>query len=115
MEDELRTLHEAMVMKERLRVLARLQADYLAELVANGLDNGVAEQLMIDWSRQAFGQTFRSIPEASLQDGLDELLDDPSTTSDASQVASPDRVPFGENWLQLVEDVDDDAADDQAA
>ena len=52
MEDELRTLNEALVMKSRLRVLADVQASYLHELAEQGVEPGIAEQLLLDWSRQ---------------------------------------------------------------
>jgi hypothetical protein len=123
MDDELRILHEAMVVKERLKVLAELQATYWDELLGRGFDQGVAEQLMMEWSRHAYGMTFRAITEPSLDSELDELLGDgpadelpqgaqppapPRTSGD------PSSVPPGEPWLQLVQDVeqsDDEDAD----
>ena len=130
MDDELRILHEAMVVKERLKVLAELQATYWDELLARGFDQGIAEQLMMEWSRHAYGMTFRAINEQNLDADLDELLGDalgdepphgaqppapPRTSGD------PSSVPPGEPWLQLVQDVessddeDADAGDQRAA
>lgn len=130
MDDELRILHEAMVVKERLKVLAELQATYWDELLARGFDQGVAEQLMMEWSRHAYGMTFRAINDPGLDAELDELLGDspieqpplgaqppapPRTSGD------PSSVPPGEPWLQLVQDVeasedeDADAGDQRAA
>jgi hypothetical protein len=127
MDDELRILHEAMVVKERLKVLAELQSTYWEELLARGFDQGVAEQLMMEWSRHAYGMTFRAMPEPSLDSELDELLGAapaaPSvsdTPPDGAQPPRPPRslgdpssVPPGEPWLQLVQDTesDDDASE----
>jgi hypothetical protein len=122
-EDELRTLNEAMVMKSRLRVLADVQASYLQELADHGVEPGIAEQLLLDWSRQAFGMTFRSLPEPAFDLDLDALLGteaplagaQPPRPSGPDAVADdPTSVPAGEPWLQLVQEVSDahDAAGD---
>lgn len=125
MEDELRMLHEAMVVKDRLRVLAELQASYWEELLARGFDPSIAEQLMLDWSRHAYGMTFRSLPEPSLDSQLQDLLgsDEPPVAGAQPPApprsgSDPSRVPPGEPWLQLVHDEPDeldDEADDQRA
>ena len=123
MDDELRILHEAMVVKDRLRVLAELQATYWEELIARGFESSVAEQLMLEWSRHAYGMTFRALPEPSVDSELDELLRGVPSPPDGAQPPRPEgsssgdpsRVPPGEPWLQLVQDVDfDDDADDAA-
>ncbi|MCW2924682.1 MAG: hypothetical protein JWM98_2086 [Thermoleophilia bacterium] len=113
MDDELRTLHEAMVVKDRLRMLAELQATYWEDLLARGFDGNFAEQLVLDWSRHAYGMTLRSMPEPSLDAGLDDLLgrDLPEPAAGAQPEApradsDPSRVPPGEPWLQLVQDLD---------
>lgn len=126
MDDELRMLHEAMVVKDRLKVLAELQAAYWEELLARGFDQSIAEQLMMEWSRHAYGMTFRAMPEPSLDSELDELLgtgpvrDDAHAPEPGAQPPKPFRsssdpssVPPGEPWLQLVQDadLDDDAPD----
>lgn len=129
MDDELRILHEAMVVKERLKVLAELQSTYWEELLARGFDQGVAEQLMMEWSRHAYGMTFRAISEPSLDQEIDELLgfDVPVDPPHGAQPPAPPRnsgdpssVPPGEPWLQLVqeleaEDEDADSGDQRAA
>lgn len=125
MDDELRILHEAMVVKDRLRVLAELQAAYWEELLARGFDQSIAEQLMLEWSRHAYGMTFRAMPEPSLDSALGDLLGEPGAPSTGAQPepprpgSDPSRVPPGEPWLQLVQDVDlgdvEDDADDRAA
>ncbi len=122
MDDELRILHEAMVVKERLKVLAELQATYWDELLARGFDQGVAEQLMMEWSRHAYGMTFRAINEPSLDSELDELLGDgpveelpqgAQPPAPPRSLGDPSSVPPGEPWLQLVQDVE--ASDDEDA
>lgn len=126
MDEELRMLHEAMVVKERLRVLAELQSSYWEELLARGFDQSIAEQLMLDWSRHAYGMTFRALPDPAAEVSLDDLLGgaagSSSSTPSAERAGSdPSRVPKGEPWLQLVEDLDaldegeDAASDDRAA
>jgi hypothetical protein len=132
MDDELRMLNEAMIVKERLRVLAELQASYWRELLAQGFDQPVAEQLMMDWSRHAYGMTFRELPDASLEDQLEGLLGSfpaqgaqptlpPSSSLSPSHrdQHDPSSVPPGEPWLQLVQDEDledlDDESDEQRA
>lgn len=121
MDDELRMLHEAMVVKDRLKVLAELQATYWDELLARGFDQSIAEQLMLDWSRHAYGMTFRSMPDPSVDAGLDELLGVPGPGAHPPESLSgsdPSRVPPGEPWLQLVQDSDlddEDDADERAA
>lgn len=113
MEDELRMLQEAMVLKDRLRVLAELQASYHDELLARGFDASVAEQLMMDWSRHAYGMTFRAVPEPAIDEELEELLGtaDARTPGFGAQpprpgmAGDPSTVPPGEPWLKLVEDV----------
>lgn len=123
MDDELRMLHEAMVVKDRLRVLAELQATYWEELLARGFDQSIAEQLMLDWSRHAYAMTFPSTPDRSVEAGLDELLGTPASaarpTPPVEPGSDPSRVPPGEPWLQLVQDTDlddeDDGADERAA
>ncbi|MCW2959865.1 MAG: hypothetical protein JWM90_252 [Thermoleophilia bacterium] len=131
MEDELKILHEAMVIKERLRVLAELQGAYWDELLERGFESGTAEQLVLEWSRHAYGMTFRSLPEPSLDASLDELLGasggfapargaQPPRPPVASSSGDPSRVPPGESWLQLVQDVEagsdeSDAEDERAA
>lgn len=123
MDEELRILHEAMVIKDRLRVLAELQAAYWEELLARGFDASIAEQLMMEWSRHAYGMTFRSMPDPALDTQLSDLLTKPLDGAQppaASSSSDPSRVPPGEPWLQLVQDVDledieDDSADDRAA
>ena len=116
-----------MVIKERLRVLAELQSSYLEELVARGIDQSICEQLLLEWSRHAFGMTLRSMPEPRDAFDLDQLLGPPidlDAPEPGAQPASPplgrasgdpSSVPPGEPWLQLVQDVDlddDDAAED---
>ncbi len=124
MDDELRILHEAMVVKERLKVLAELQSSYWDELLARGFDQSVAEQLMMEWSRHAYGMTFRAIDGSSIDAGIDDLLGTvPSSVEappDGAQPPAPPRssgdpssVPLGEPWLQLVQDVE--ASDDEDA
>jgi hypothetical protein len=108
MDEELRMLHEAMVVKDRLRVLAQLQSAYWDELLARGFDQSIAEQLMLDWSRHAYGMTFRALPDVGGHVALDDLLGVPS---DGAQPApptgsDPSRVPPGEPWLQLVQELD---------
>lgn len=124
MDEELRILHEAMVVKDRLRVLAELQASYWEELLARGFEHGIAEQLMLEWSRHAYGMTFRALPEPHLDSQLDDLLSPGLGAQPAGPERSgsdPSRVPPGEPWLQLVQDVDfediedDGSADDRAA
>lgn len=120
MDDEMRMLNEALVVKERLRVLAELQATYWEELLARGFDQGIAEQLMLEWSRHAYQMTFRAMPEPNLDSELDELLGPPSAApavgaQPAGPVGDPSSVPPGEPWLQLVEDVDAELDADQAA
>ena len=124
MDEELRILHEAMVIKDRLRVLAELQATYWEELHARGFDSSIAEQLMMEWSRHAYGMTFRALPEPTLDSQLSDLLTEPldgaQPAAPPRQGSDPSRVPPGEPWLQLVQDVDledleDDSADDRAA
>jgi hypothetical protein len=123
MDDELRILHEAMVVKDRLRVLAELQATYWEELLARGFESGIAEQLMLEWSRHAYGMTFRALPEPSIDSELDELLGDLPAPPVGAQPARPEgtkagdpsRVPPGEPWLQLVQDVEADEADDASS
>lgn len=119
MDDELRILHEAMVVKDRLRMLAELQAAYRDALVEHGFDQSLIEQLVLEWSRQAYGITFRSMPEPSMDASLDELLGgvDAADMPEAPRSAGPakpfrakddpSRVPPGEAWLQLVQDDDD--------
>lgn len=113
MDDELRTLQEAMAIKGRLRMLAELQASYFEELTGCGFDGSVAEQLLLDWSRHAYGMTFKSMPEPSFDASLDELLGGaPDAPPVGAQPPAPDaasdpsRVPPGEPWLQLVQDFD---------
>jgi hypothetical protein len=124
MDDELRILHEAMIVKDRLRVLAELQAAYRDSLVDHGFDQTMIEQLVLDWSRQAYSMTFRAMPEPSLEASLDELLggveaDLPEPPRSAGptptfrSVDDPSRVPPGEPWLQLVQD--DEADEDEHA
>ncbi len=123
MDEELRILHEAMVIKDRLKVLAELQSTYWEELLARGFDASVAEQLMVEWSRHAFGMTFRALPEPVVHDDLDELLGRAGSIGRTALPASggdPSSVPPGEPWLQLVEDLDaapddDSSAEDRAA
>jgi hypothetical protein len=120
MDDELKIMHEAMVVKERLRVLAELQAAYWDELLARGFDQSIAEQLMMDWSRHAYGMTFRAMPDPSLDAGLDELLGGMGSSAVSAQSdgsGDPSRVPPGEPWLQLVQDIesDDDGGGDAAS
>jgi hypothetical protein len=114
MDEELRILHEAMVVKDRLRVLAELQASYWEELLARGFDQSIAEQLMLEWSRHAYGMTFRALPEPTQ---LDDLLghapdgaQPPAPPSSGS--GDPSSVPPGEPWLQLVQDLDLEDLDD---
>lgn len=126
MEDELRMLHEAMVVKERLRVLAELQATYWEELLARGFEQSTAEQLMLEWSRHAYGMTFRALPEPRFDESLDALLGNSTDPGHGAQPprpsggGDPSSVPPGEPWLQLVQDVEldercDDDRDDRAA
>jgi hypothetical protein len=126
MDDELRNLHEAMVIKERLRVFADIQASYWEALTERGFDGNIAEQLMLDWSRHAYGMTMRSLPDpSSVEVTLDDLLGAPGADGPAdgaqpagptsSNVGDPSSVPPGEPWLQLVEDVDLDDEDDARA
>lgn len=125
MDDELRILHEAMVVKERLRVLADLQSTYWDELISRGFDQSVAEQLMLDWSRHAYGLTFRAVGEPAAEVSLDELLGSMGVDGDAApalaeRASDPSSVPPGEPWLQLVEDLDapledESSRDDRAA
>jgi hypothetical protein len=124
MDEELRILHEAMVVKDRLRVLAELQATYWEELLARGFEAGIAEQLMLEWSRHAYGMTFRALPDPQLESDLDDLLrpaDGAQPPRPARDGSDPSRVPPGEPWLQLVSDLDledledDGTADDRAA
>jgi hypothetical protein len=120
MDDELRILHEAMVVKDRLRVLAELQATYWEELLARGFEQGIAEQLMLEWSRHAYGMTFRSMPDPGLDAELDELLapSSPAAGAQPDRPASndPSSVPPGEPWLQLVQEFElDDVQDDADA
>ena len=115
MDEELRILHEAMVVKDRLRVLAELQATYWEELLARGFDQSIAEQLMLEWSRHAYGMTFRALPEPTM---LDDLLGhgaDSAPTPPRNSANDPSSVPPGEPWLQLVQDVDLDDLDDDAS
>lgn len=124
MDDELRMLHEAMVIKERLRVLAELQASYWEELLARGFDQSIAEQLMLEWSRNAYGMTMRSLPEPAIDEELFRLLGPaqpdgaPRPPQGDRPIGDPSRVPPGEPWLQLVQDVDgideDDVERDQS-
>lgn len=118
MEDELRMLQEAMVLKDRLRVLAELQASYHEELLARGFDASVAEQLMMDWSRHAYSMTFRALPEPAIDDELADLLGTTGPTQPAfgaqparPSMGDPSSVPPGEAWLKLVEDLDDELED----
>jgi hypothetical protein len=120
MDDELRILHEAMVVKDRLRVLAELQATYWDELLSRGFEQGIAEQLMLEWSRHAYGMTFRAVSEPGFDSELDDLLGpvegaQPSRPA-PSRDGDPSSVPPGEPWLQLVQDEDlaNDAGDDSA-
>lgn len=106
MDDELRILHEAMVLKDRLRVLAELQSTYWEELLARGFDQGIAEQLLVEWSRNAYGMTFRALPEPQLEQDLDDLLGPAQPAGPAAAGDDPTSVPPGEPWLQLVDDVD---------
>ena len=109
MEDELRTLNEAMVMKQRLAVLADVQASYLRELGDHGVESGTAEQLLLDWSRQAFSLTFRSLPDPVLELDLESLLGaaaPPAGAQPPRPGQDPSRVPPGEPWLQLVHEPD---------
>ena len=119
MDDELRMLHEAMVIKERLRVLAELQAAYWDELLARGFHESIAEQLMFEWSRNAYGMTMRSLPEPVIDEELFRLLGPsqpdraPEPPMTSRPVGDPSRVPPGEPWLQLVQDADElDECDD---
>jgi hypothetical protein len=116
MDEELRILHEAMVIKDRLKVLAELQSTYWEELLARGFDTSIAEQLMVEWSRHAFGMTFRAMPEPTVEDDLDELLGragsiGPRALPDRGS-GDPSRVPPGEPWLQLVEDLEAEQDDE---
>lgn len=120
MDEDLRNLHETMVFKDRLRMLADLQATYQGELLSRGFEPEIAEQLMLEWSRSAFSMTFRSIPEPQLDEQLDELLGDPDAPAIGAQPSlgtDPSSVPPGESWLQLVQDLDlsDDDSDERAA
>lgn len=117
MDEELRILHEAMVVKDRLRVLAELQASYWEELLARGFDQSIAEQLMLEWSRHAYGMTFRALPEPTqLDDLLGHVADGAQPLAPSSREPSdPSRVPPGEPWLQLVQDADLDDLDDDAS
>lgn len=112
MDDELRMLHEAMVVKDRLRVLAELQASYWESLLAQGFEPAVAEQLMVEWSRHAYGMTFRALPEPQFERSLDDLLGLDETPAAGAQpgrpAGDPSSVPPDEPWLQLVEDLDDE-------
>ncbi len=116
MDEEIRILHEAMVIKERLRLLAELQSTYWDELLERGFDQSVAEQLMLEWSRHAYGMTFRAMPEPDTGESLDELLlDTPGGLEAAAQprgIGDPSSVPPGEPWLQLVDDLDEVSAED---
>lgn len=121
MDEELRILHEAMVVKDRLRLLAELQATYWDELLARGFDQSVAEQLMLEWSRHAYGMTFRALPEPSLDSQLDDLLGHSHAPPLGAQPpapprsgSDPSRVPPGEPWLQLVQDLDLEDLDDES-
>lgn len=118
MDDELRLLHEAMVVKERLRVLAELQATYWDALLSRGFDQAIAEQLMVDWSRHAYGMTFRAIAEPSIDAGLDDLLGAPGVGAQPpepnSKLGDPSSVPPGEPWLQLVQDVETDEVEEDS-
>ena len=118
MDEEIRILHEAMVIKERLRVLAELQSTYWDELLERGFEQSVAEQLMLEWSRHAYGMTFRALPDPHATETLDELLlDTPGGLAASAQPgggSDPSRVPPGEPWLQLVDDVDDEQSSDDA-
>lgn len=143
MDDDLKLLNEAMVLKDRLRMLAELQASYWQSLVDQGFDQGTAEQLVLDWSRHAYDMTLRSLPTTqSIDRELDELLagedasrtpqvDEPAqddvagrgTSFDGSQTSAsvrhlsdPSRVPPGEPWLQLAPELDEcDEPGQQAA
>jgi len=119
MDDELRMLHEAMVVKDRLRVLAELQASYWEALLAQGFEPAVAEQLMVEWSRHAYGMTFRALPEPRFDQSFDDLLALDQAPDLGAQPAAPSgsfgdpsNVPPGEPWLQLVDDVDDAGSDE---
>ena len=119
MDDEMRMLNDVMAVKERLRVLAELQASYLEDLLARGLEQSTAEQLMMDWSRHAYGMTFHELPAPSIDQELFELLGpsmDDVVSAGPSGTPSPDdpsRVPPGEPWLQLVQDVEEDDERDE--
>jgi hypothetical protein len=112
MDDELWMLHDAMVVKDRLRVLAQVQSTYVRELVELGFEQSLAEQLMVEWSRHAFAMTIPVPSEHGRGFDLHELaasLNDESTRRIVAEAAGedPSSVPKGEPWLQLVEDLDE--------
>lgn len=119
MDEELRILQEAMMIKDRLRLLAELQATYWEELQSRGFDASISEQLMMEWSRHAYAMTFRALPVPSVDQELWDLLG-PETPEEGAQPqapprqgADPSRVPPGEPWLQLVQELDGEDADDE--
>lgn len=127
MDEDLRILHEAMVVSERLRVLAQVQVAYWEELTGRGIESSVAEQLVLEWSRHAYPMTFRALPEPVIDGNLDALLadadrrtagSDPSAQPPApvAVTGDPSSVPPGEPWLQLVDElpVEELPADDHA-
>jgi hypothetical protein len=118
MDEELRILHEAMVVKERLRLLADLQVTYWEELLSRGFDQSMAEQLMMEWSRHAYGMTFRALPDptSTFSSELGDLLGPEAGAQPPAPPTGgdPSSVPSGEPWLQLVEDLDLEDVDDDA-
>ncbi|MEO6867592.1 MAG: hypothetical protein ABI200_06185 [Gaiellales bacterium] len=126
MDDDLQILSDAMIIKERLRLLADIQASYWRELMEQGFEQQVAEQLLMDWSRFAFGMTtLRDRQAPSLEDEIDDLLGSlpPAGTKGTSigmpagttSSGDPSSVPPGEPWLQLVQDEEpSDDADSEA-
>lgn len=123
MDESMRTLHEAMIVKDRLRTLAELQASYYEELTARGFDGSIAEQLLMDWSRHAYAMTFRAMPEPSLDAQLGDLLAPASPPAhgaqppraDGASLGDPSSVPPGEPWLQLVQELELEDGEDAAS
>jgi hypothetical protein len=111
MDDDVQMLHEALVLRDRLRLLASLQADYRDALAEHGFDQSLMEQLLVEWSRLAYPLTMRAVEQRRDGDSdLDRLLANlMSHAAVDAPTDDPSSVPPGEPWLKLVEDEEADS------
>jgi hypothetical protein len=107
-EDDTHLAADALAVHERLLLLADLQSAYLHALAERGIDGGLAEQLVAEWSRNVYGMTTYGLLDPSPASRMHSLMMPPlgaMPTPPADVLAEdPSQVPPGEPWLQLVED-----------